>query len=92
MKVYIAGAISKNLYHYQEEFSNAEQWLLGQGYEVINPAKNQGYSYKDYIDTGLFELMHCEAIYMLKGYEKSKGALLEIHYAIATDMKILYQR
>ena len=35
---------------------------------------------------GLCQLMQCDAIYMLKGYEKSKGARLELAYATTVGM------
>ena len=88
MKVYIAGKITGNP-NYKKEFEEAEEWLKGLGHEVFNPAKNQGYSYKQYIDAGLFQLMNCEAIYLLPNYEHSKGALLEYQYAITVEMKII---
>ena len=70
MKVYIAGAITDNP-NYKEQFNKAEEKLKEAGYEVINPAKNQGYTYREYINAGLFQLMSCDAIYLLKGYERS---------------------
>ena len=73
------------------KFQAAEERLLEEGYQVVNPAKNQGYSYKEYIDIGLFELMHCDAIYLLNGYETSKGAGVEYHYALVTDMIMMYE-
>ena len=88
MRIYIAGPISNNP-DYMEQFAAAEESLKKAGHEVINPAKNQGYTYKDYIDIGLYELSHCDAIYLLKGYAKSKGAALEHLYAITTKMVIL---
>ena len=88
MKIYIAGSITKNP-DYEKQFSEKEQILSEQGYEVINPAKNQGFSYKEYIDIGLFELMRCEAIYLLKGYEYSPGARLEKRYAETVGLKII---
>lgn len=90
MKIYIAGAIANNPL-YQEQFAAAEKELTEKGHQVINPAKNQGHSYKEYIDIGLFELMKCEAIYLLNTFKNSKGALLEYQYAYTTGMKILFQ-
>lgn len=90
MKVYIAGPITNDP-DYMAKFQAAEERLLAEGYQVVNPAKNQGYSYKEYIDIGLFELMHCDAIYLLNGYETSKGAGVEYHYALVTDMIMMYE-
>ena len=53
MKVYIAGAITDNP-NYKEQFNKAEERLKAAGHEVINPAKNQGYTYREYINAGLF--------------------------------------
>ena len=90
MKVYISGAITNNP-NYKEQFKAAEERLKLAGHFVINPATNQGYTYKEYIDMGLFELMHCEAIYMLRGWENSTGAKLELEYAKEVGLEIMYQ-
>lgn len=88
MKIYIAGAITDNP-NYIEQFKTAEEKLIAAGHIVINPSKNQGYTYKEFIDMGLFELMHCDAIYLLKGYENSTGATMEHDYARTVGLKIL---
>lgn len=91
MKIYISGAITNNP-NYKEQFAAAEAELRSAGHEVKNPARNTGNNYKEYIDKGLMQEMQCEAIYMLPGYEKSTGAMLELHYAKAVGMKIMYQQ
>lgn len=88
MKIYIAGAITNNP-NYKEQFEAAEERLKAAGWEVINPAKNQGYSYREYINMGLFELMHCDAIYLLRGYEQSASATLEHNYAMTVGLQII---
>jgi hypothetical protein len=91
MKVYIAGAITRNP-NYKKQFSEAEESLKNAGHAVINPVKNIGFEYKEYIDMGLCELMHCDAIYLLTGWESSPGARLEHYYASSVGLKIINER
>lgn len=89
MKVYIAGSITNNP-NYKEEFNQAEEVLKQYGFIVLNPIKEEGFTYKEYIDMGLNELMCCDAICLLNEHYISKGACLEMKYAGTVGMKIIY--
>ena len=91
MKIYIAGSITDDV-NYKTKFAKAEKKLLSMGHAVINPVKNDGFSYKEYIDMGLNELMRCDAIYLLKGWKDSSGAKLEYYYARITGLKIFKEK
>lgn len=90
MKIYIAGAISNNP-DYQSQFEKAETYIKSKNHTPLNPVKNIGFEYKDYIDMGLAELSKCDAIYMLIGWVNSNGARLEKHYAETVGLQITYE-
>ena len=89
--IYIAGPITIDPILYQMKFMIVEKFLKDLGYNVYNPAiLEEGLDYKYYIDTGLKNLMRCDAICMMPNWEHSKGACLEHHYAETIDMPIIY--
>lgn len=89
MIIYISGKITGDPC-YRYKFSEAEKRLREMGHIVINPAAIFcGKSYKDFIDVDLTLLSKCDAIYMLEGWEDSKGAQLEKHYAEVVGLKVI---
>lgn len=94
-RIYISGAITGTA-DYMERFAEAETDLIKAGYEVVNPAKvnaqmPKSTSYEDYMKMSLCMLRTCDGIYMLDGWENSKGAKQEILEALKLDINIYLQ-
>ena len=95
MLIYISGKITDNE-NYQSEFQKAEQWLMLKGHTPINPAKialilpKLDYAQLMKVDYSLLEM--CDAIFMLGGWQESKGACAELSYAKSLGKKVLYQK
>ena len=86
MKVYISGPITGQN-NYRERFAAAEELLKKSGYEPINPAEELvempvNTTHEEYMEKAIELLAMCEGIYMLDGWEASKGAKIEFDYAI----------
>lgn len=91
--IYISGRIT-GITNYMWWFANAEKKLKEIGYkEVVNPARTcltlPELSHDDYMTVCMALLSLCDSIYMLKGYERSKGAMQELEYAKEHGYEIL---
>lgn len=95
MRIYISGGIN-GVEDYRENFHKAQMELMKGGNEVFNPASYADslpkLSYEEYMKIGLYFLSMCDAIYMLKGWQKSCGANREYGYALAMDKIILEEQ
>ena len=92
MKIYIAGPIT-GTDDYMLRFAVAEKRLQQEGLVVINPAKvsagmPEETGHAEYMKLAICLLDMCEGIYMLKGFEESKGALQEFKHAAETGKVI----
>jgi hypothetical protein len=91
-KVYIAGPIT-GVKGYADRFKRAEQILEEAGHEPVSPVipeKYEGRPYRSYIDRGLRLLMGCDAICMLPGWTRSRGAMLEKRYAETVKLPVYF--
>ena len=84
-KIYIAGPVTGDP-DYIEKFNKAEEKLKGEGWTVINPVKVNANlpddtTWDQYLHMGYAMLDMCDSIFMLPGFEKSKGATKELEYA-----------
>lgn len=72
-------------------FAQASQ-LRAAGYDVVNPAEidNAGKSWEYCLRTDLREMCSCDTIALMPGWEKSKGANLELHVAHRLGMGVMH--
>lgn len=95
MRVYISGPIAGHE-DYMERFLEAEKHLEGKDYFVFNPAAvdtelpyDLTYEEHMYLDMGMLTM--CDAIYMLKGWQESRGANREYGYALGRGIKVMFE-
>ena len=92
MRVYISGPIT-GVKNFEENFKKAAERMAKNGHKVVNPAAvNDVFldgTYEEYMQINLSLLAMCDAIYMMKGWQQSKGANREYGFAKAAGMTIL---
>ena len=100
MTIYISGPMTgiANLNH--EAFDAAEKELESRGYIVVEPhdliqPQMDGESDSDYygrcIQIDIAELEHCDGIFLLPGWQASKGALREYKRAIELGLEVMHR-
>lgn len=91
-RIYIAGGMS-GLPNLNYPAFNAEAARLrALGFDVVNPAELTGadLSWEACMRRGLAELVTCNAIHMLEGWEKSRGANIEYKLACALGFEVTF--
>ncbi len=98
MKIYIAGPMRGMPNYNFDAFNEAAEWLRAKGYEVYNPAELPGQQFTDATNREALAVelawvaTNADAIYMLHGWEQSRGAMAEWALARAlNDILIFYQ-
>lgn len=91
--VYISGKITGSD-DYMLRFNAAETILKAQGYKVINPARigaelSPETTWEGFMEIDFYLLSICDAIFMLNGWEDSRGANAEWGYAKAKGLEII---
>ena len=95
-KVYISGAIA----HYdiderKRTFRDAADMMRKRGFYPVNPFENglpDSAHWRQHMRVDIGMLLDCGYIYMLNGWELSKGAKLEFDVASSCGIKVLFER
>lgn len=96
-KIYISGPISGlPLDRVKENFRKAKTdlavgYCLGGEFEPVNPLNNglpTNATWEEHLRADLRLLLDCDAIYMLEGWEKSRGARIEYFLGVTIGLDI----
>lgn len=106
-KIYLSGRMSGMLEsEYTAQFAGAEAFYTACGYQVVNPVilakeleeswwksgrKNKP-GYSAYLRYDLKVLKSCDAIAMLDGWQRSKGAKIELESAKKNGLQVCFFR
>ncbi len=82
-KVYISGPVSGMPNENREAFAMIERFFTRRAIRCVNPVRlatlalPAGSSWVEYLKFDLYELIDCTAIVLLRGWWRSRGAILE---------------
>ncbi len=100
-RIYISGPMRGLPDMNRRAFWNAAHYLRGFGHDVVNPHEING-SWEirmeerglkprgaDYLERDIRELLHCDAIVLLPGWENSVGARCELAVAFTLNIEVM---
>lgn len=94
-KVYISGAIAHHdIDERRAAFAAAACGIRNAGYTPVNPFENglpQSADWRKHMRVDIGLLLQCDRIYMLRGWELSKGAKLELDVASSCGIQVLFE-
>ena len=95
MKIYISGKISgTDLTETRKRFASVAKVMKRIGVEPVNPLENglsEHDSWEAHMLKDIADLLQCKAIYMLHGWQDSKGACIEHYIATKIGMPVMYE-
>lgn len=93
--MYISGAIAHHdINERRQTFAKAARRLRAMSYEPVNPFDNgvpHDAHWRDHMKADIALLLDCDLIYMLHGWEMSKGAKLELDVASSCGIEVTYE-
>lgn len=95
MKIYLSGKISgTDLDYVRRLFDKVANTLRALGHEVTNPLCNglsETAPWEEHMAKDIIDLLQCDGIYMLQGWEDSQGARIEHAVAKEIGLKVMYE-
>lgn len=91
-RIYIAGPMSGLPELNYPAFNAKAAELRAMGYHVENPAENPPphcNSWLGYMRLALVQIARCDAVVMMPGWEKSRGARIEHQLAVGLGLEII---
>lgn len=94
-KVYISGPIAGyDLNERKLAFLKVQHMLESLGYQTANPFDNNvpdDAHWRVHMRADIGMLLHCDAIYMMPGWELSKGCKLELDVATSCGIRLMLE-
>ena len=91
MKIFISGPMTGHKNYNRKKFNRIAR-KLSKKHIVINPAMlPDGLKHEEYLEISKVMIDVCDGVYFLKGYAKSKGAVIEWQYARRNDKRIFFE-
>lgn len=93
MKIYISGPISGMPDGNRAAFEAAEKAVQDAGHDPVNPHNNgvaDGATWAQHMRTDIVMMLGCDAVLMLAGWQKSKGACFESWIADHLDVPVFF--
>lgn len=104
-KVYLSGPITADKEHYKEHFAKIEEYLTNLGFDVTNPSKDEyddeiakdhedkwtKEAWLDYMTRDIELVTKHDIVCVLKGWQKSLGALIELAVAKRYGIPIMIE-
>jgi hypothetical protein len=92
MRVYIAGPMTGLPEFNYPAFNASAEKLREKGYHVENPAENPEppcKSWQGYMRMGIAQVVSCDAVALLPGWENSRGAKIERRVAEEIGLRVV---
>lgn len=96
MKIYVSGQITGlDRKEVEIKFQSAKDKITLIGFDCITPLEicpfNKDYTWNDYMIEDIKGLFECDGIYMLRDWQESVGARIELAIAKELGLQIFYE-